>query len=79
MSIITDVDLLKKRRTKIIATIGPASQSPEIIRKLIETGVNIFRLNMSHGDHSSHSDVYKRIRDISHELNHTRYFNGAVG
>ena len=69
MSIITEVDLLKKRRTKIIATIGPASQTPEIIRKLIETGVNIFRLNMSHGDHSSHSDVYKRIRDTSHELN----------
>lgn len=69
MSIITEVDLLKKRRTKIIATIGPASQTPEIIRKLIETGVNIFRLNMSHGDHSSHSDVYKRIRETSRELN----------
>ena len=45
MSIITEVDLLKERRTKILATIGPASQSPEMIRALIAAGANIFRLN----------------------------------
>lgn len=69
MSIITEVDLLKERRTKILATIGPASQSPEMIRALIAAGANIFRLNMSHGDHASHREVYEHIRKISHELN----------
>jgi pyruvate kinase len=69
MSIITEVDLLKKRRTKIIATIGPASQSPATIKRLIEAGANVFRLNMSHGDHATHSEVYRHIREVSLELN----------
>jgi len=68
MSIITQIDLLKKRRTKIIATLGPASSEPEQIRKLIKAGVNIFRQNMSHGDHSYHRETYKRIRQIAEEL-----------
>ncbi len=71
MSIITRIDLLKTRRTKIIATIGPASQSPAIIKQLMETGVNIFRLNMSHGDHNSHSEVYRHIRNIADETGRT--------
>jgi len=50
MTIITDIKLLKNRRTKIIATLGPASDSPEVIKQLIETGANVFRLNMSHGE-----------------------------
>ena len=69
MSIITDVELLKTRRTKIIATIGPASSSPAMIEALIDAGANVFRLNMSHGDHAGHSQVYKNIRDISEKLN----------
>ena len=68
MSIITQIDLLKKRRTKIIATLGPASSEPEQIRKLIKAGGNIFRQNMSHGDHSYHRETYKRIRQIAEEL-----------
>ena len=36
------------RRTRIIATLGPATESPEMIQKMIEAGVNIFRINMSH-------------------------------
>ena len=68
MSIITQINLLKKRRTKIIATLGPASSEPEQIRKLIKAGVNIFRQNMSHGDHSYHRETYKRIRQIAEEL-----------
>ena len=68
MTIITSVDLLKMRRTKIIATIGPASQSEETIRALIDSGVNVFRLNMSHGDHDTHQKVYSRIRSISRSL-----------
>lgn len=69
MSIITQINLLKKRRTKIIATLGPASSKPEQIRKLIKAGVNIFRQNMSHGDHDYHRETYARIREIAEDLN----------
>lgn len=54
------------RKTKIIATIGPASSSPEMIKKLIETGMNAVRINFSHGDHESHGvtiDTVKKVRD----------------
>ena len=40
------------RHAKIVATLGPASTSPEMIRKLFEAGVDVFRLNFSHGDHA---------------------------
>ena len=40
------------RRTKIVATIGPATESPEQLRRLIEAGASTFRVNLSHGDHS---------------------------
>ena len=68
MSIITQINLLKNRRTKIIATLGPASSEPDQIRNLINAGVNIFRQNMSHGDHSYHKETYARIREIANEL-----------
>lgn len=51
-----------KKRTKIIATIGPASDSLEQIESLIVAGVNVFRLNFSHGTHDYHSEVLRRIR-----------------
>ena len=54
--------LLRWRRTKIIATIGPATDSVKCIDDLIKSGVDVFRLNMSHGDHESHRAVFKRIR-----------------
>jgi len=69
MSIVTQINLLKNRRTKIIATLGPASSEPEQIRQLIKAGVNIFRQNMSHGDHAYHIETYARIRKIAEELN----------
>jgi pyruvate kinase len=50
-------------QTKIIATIGPASSSPEVIRRLIEAGVCIFRLNFSHGDHDAHVARIHVIRE----------------
>jgi len=53
------------RRTKIIATLGPASKSEKRITELIEAGVNIFRLNMSHGTHDEHRQIAERIRKIS--------------
>ncbi|MDQ6976024.1 MAG: pyruvate kinase [Mariprofundaceae bacterium] len=54
---------LKKRRTKIIVTMGPAIDSVEAIQSLLRIGVNVFRLNMSHGDHKTHERYYQMIRN----------------
>jgi pyruvate kinase len=54
-------------RTKIVATIGPASRAPGILRQLIEAGVSVFRLNFSHGTHDEHSAVLADIRSASRE------------
>ena len=56
------------RRTKIVATIGPATESPERIRELIKAGATTFRLNFSHGDHSEHATRIATIRQVAHEL-----------
>lgn len=56
-----------KKRTKILATIGPASDSLEMIKKLMKAGVNVFRLNFSHGSHEYHYDVLQRIRQAEKE------------
>lgn len=53
------------KRTKIVATIGPASQSPEVLKGLYEAGVNVFRLNFSHGTHESHGKVIDTIRSLN--------------
>lgn len=55
------------KSTKIVATIGPASNSEEILRALIRTGIDVARINFSHGDHATHGEVIKRIRRISEE------------
>ena len=62
----SNVDL--KRRTKIVATIGPATESEEIISELIKAGVTTFRLNFSHGDHYEHAERIKIIRKVSNDL-----------
>ena len=62
----SNVDL--KRRTKIVATIGPATESEEIISELIKAGVTTFRLNFSHGDHDDHAERIKIIRKVSNDL-----------
>ncbi len=56
------------RRTKIVATIGPATESPEVLRRLIEAGATTFRLNFSHGDHSEHATRIATIRAVAHEM-----------
>lgn len=56
------------RRTKIVATIGPATESPERLRELIAAGASTFRLNFSHGDHSEHAARIATIRQVSTEL-----------
>ena len=49
------------RRTKIVATIGPASQNENIIHHLLKAGVNVARLNLSHGTHEDHTLVFNRF------------------
>ena len=56
------------RRTKIVATLGPSSDSAPKVKELIEAGVNVFRLNMSHGDHSSHRRAFETVRAVANEL-----------
>src|SRR5438105_4285600 len=51
------------RRTKIVATIGPASASPERVRALIDAGMDAARLNLSHGTHDDHSATAQLVRD----------------
>jgi pyruvate kinase len=54
--------------TKIIATLGPASSTKSVINKLLRAGVDIFRLNLSHGDFDSHRLLIKNIREVSKSL-----------
>ena len=55
------------KKTKIVATIGPASSSKEMLIKIIEEGVNVCRLNFSHGTHEQHLEVINNIREINQE------------
>src|SRR5262245_45509895 len=55
-------------RTKIVATIGPASWSRPVLRQLIDAGVNVFRLNFSHGTHNEHSAILADIRALSRDM-----------
>ncbi len=59
---------LEVRSTKIVATLGPASNSPETIAKLVDAGVNVFRLNFSHGSRDTHRGNVEKIRAISEEV-----------
>ena len=54
--------LLPNHKTKIVATIGPASESPEMLERLIRAGLNVARLNFSHGDFTGHAERITRIR-----------------
>src|SRR5260370_24302776 len=57
-----------QKRTKSVATIGPASSDPEIIRSLVLSGANVFRLNFSHGEPAEHGKTIDDIRKIAGEL-----------
>eukprot|EP00252_Welwitschia_mirabilis_P013367 TRINITY_DN29442_c0_g1_i1.p1 TRINITY_DN29442_c0_g1~~TRINITY_DN29442_c0_g1_i1.p1 ORF type:complete len:575 (+),score=111.08 TRINITY_DN29442_c0_g1_i1:326-2050(+) len=54
-----------QRKTKIVCTIGPSTSTPEMISKLAEAGMNVARLNMSHGDHASHKKVIDLVKDYN--------------
>ena len=56
------------RRTKIVATLGPASNTYDKIRDLISAGLNVTRLNFSHGTHDNHAEVFAMVRKASAEL-----------
>src|SRR5215208_2222815 len=56
------------RKAKIVATIGPASQSEEMLEKLVRAGMNVARMNFSHGTHEQHAERIARIRKVSEKL-----------
>ncbi|MBU6472548.1 MAG: pyruvate kinase, partial [Alphaproteobacteria bacterium] len=58
----------RTRKTKILATLGPASSSPEQLRALFEAGADIFRINMSHTDHSRLAELHGRVRALEAEM-----------
>ncbi|MFN8848023.1 MAG: pyruvate kinase [Bdellovibrionales bacterium] len=60
--------MLAERRAKIVATIGPSTASREALKKAIQAGMNVARLNFSHGQHEDHLKVLKSIRELSVEL-----------
>ena len=60
---------MKQRHfTKIVSTLGPASSAPETIKALAEAGVNVFRLNFSHGSHDAHRKNVASIRQAEKEI-----------
>ena len=56
------------KKTKIVATIGPASETEEMLRKLFEQGVNVCRMNFSHGDHAEHKVRMDRVKKVREEM-----------
>ncbi|MEM7549092.1 MAG: pyruvate kinase [Bacteroidota bacterium] len=63
-------DLMKEqKRSKIVATVGPASNDKETLIELVHAGVDVFRLNFSHGSHDDHKKVIEYVREINEELN----------
>ena len=69
VSTIMDGKRLEKIKTKIVATLGPATSSPEAIEGLIRAGVGVVRLNLSHGDRAFHERAVSVIREVSTRLN----------
>jgi len=60
--------LIRRRNVKIIATLGPASDTPEMIRALFDAGVDVFRLNMSHLDHPGLARVHAAVRGVEEDV-----------
>jgi len=58
----------RNRKVKILATIGPASRSPEMLRRLLKAGADAFRVNMSHGEHTVHGEAIRAIRALEKEF-----------
>lgn len=60
---------LKRRRTKIVATLGPASNTPEMLDRLIAAGADVFRLNFSHGTQAQHGETFARVTAAAKKVN----------
>ena len=56
------------RKTKIVCTLGPACESPEIMRQMLLSGMNVARMNFSHGSHEEHGGRIKTFRAVRREL-----------
>ena len=59
----------RKKKTRIVCTIGPASEDKKVLTKLVQAGMNVMRLNFSHGDFEEHGGRIKTLREINKELN----------
>ena len=57
------------KKTKIVATLGPACSDPEILTELLQSGVNVCRFNFSHGDHKQHKETMDKVKKIRKDLN----------
>ena len=60
--------LRRRRRTKIVATLGPASSTPEVLARLFAAGADVFRLNFSHGSHEDHAERIAMIRELEGQV-----------
>ena len=60
----------RSRKVKILATVGPASRDPDMLRRLVQAGADAFRVNMSHGDHQTHAETMAAIRALEKEIKH---------
>ena len=59
------------RRAKIVCTLGPATSTPERIRQLVEAGMDVARMNLSHGSYEDHEKVYRMVRDAADATGHS--------
>ena len=70
---------IERARTKTVATVGPASESHEMLCELIRRGVDVFRINMAHGTREEHDQMRQRIRVASAELGRPVHPHRPVG
>ena len=67
---------LPEQKTKIVATIGPASESREVMEAMIEAGMNVARINFSHGDFDGHKQVIDNLRAAARAVGRTNRHHG---